>query len=165
MAERGDAKAARVDERQPRFFGKLPAELVTKIFNLAMTPHHDWIEEVGDLRTAISRMAKVRALNKSCASWLLLPMCNLVMRLLNKKRSLLRCEVFTNDAFDIGNKYQMAKDRTVKSLFEIMTKNTDGTSAFWGLRFLQLSHDTEHARALRMKTDLETTGRIRPLSP
>ena len=166
MTERGEAKAARVEEgRQPRFFGKLPAELVTKIFNLAMTPHYDWIEEVGDLKTAITRIAKVRALNKSCACWLLLPLCRLVLRLMNKRRSMLRCDVLTDDAFDISNKYQMARDRTVKGLFEVMTHDTDGTSAFWGVRYLAGMNETENKRNLRMKKDLDETGRIRPLSP
>ena len=165
MTERGEAKAARVEERQPRFFGKLPAELVTKIFNLATTPHYDWIEEVGDLKTAIARIAKVRALNKSCACWLLLPLCRLVLRLMNKRRSMLRCDVFTDDAFDIGNKYQMAKDRMVKGLFEIMTNDTDGTSAFRGLRYLSGCYEKENGHNLRMKKDLDETGRIRPLSP
>jgi len=166
MTEPGEAKAARVEEgRQPRFFGKLPAELVSKIFNHAMTPHYAWIEEVGDLKTAITRIVKVRALNKSCACWLLLPLCRLVLRLMYKRRSMLRCDVLTDDVFSISNKYQMAKDRMVKGLFEVMTNDTDGNSAFWGVRFLAGINEKENERNLRMKKDFDETGRIRPLSP
>jgi len=168
MTERGEAKVARVEppaQRQPRFFGKLPAELVTKIFTMAMTPYGDWLEEVGDLSCAIKRVAKIRALNKSCASWMFVTLCRMVIRVLQRKRSILRCNVYTHDSFDIANKHNRGKDRVITGLFDVMIENTDGAGAFRGLQYLARVHEWEHGRYVRMMADLEATGRIRPLSP
>lgn len=125
----------------------LPTELQAKIWS-------DFIQGTGVWKERFPRITVLRLVSKRFSTQLLCDLCISTFMAEMERRKDNRA-TWTHDHMEIAIKSQIGQDAVVKKLYMAMALDTDGKSAFAGLKVLARVYDNEEALLRQCAAKLE----------
>ena len=144
--------AKRARKKKEASFGKLPQELQKTILQLF------YLEDGISCREKIMRLGTVRLICRATNEWARLPLAvHVAQRELERRKEFVATLEGGYEPFASIAKAILTKDESMCSLFNVLVHNTDGRSAFKGLRLMAKLFDWEE-KYLRKCKDATDAG-------